>query len=82
MIRFIDLGKQIAADENDPDYPREFAFYDTVSSKFLRFDGQSCFESYEDLLEQMEGYDPKYMQRIVGLVHSWVPRGKPTRLSK
>lgn len=33
MMRFIDLGKQIAVDETDPDYPRQFAFYDTIDHR-------------------------------------------------
>ena len=78
MIRFVDLGKQIAVDENDPDWHREFCFYDTISASFLRFDGQSVFESWEDLLEQMDDEDPAFMKRITSLIPNWVPRGKPT----
>ena len=78
MIRFIDLGKQIALDENDPDWHREFAFYDTITASFLRFDGQSVFDSVEDLLEQMDDFDAAYMKRITSLIPKWVPRGKPT----
>jgi hypothetical protein len=78
MIRFIDLGKQIALDENDPDWPREFAFYDTCMAQFLSFDGQSIFDSLEDLLEQMDDEDAAYMKRITSLIPKWVPRGKPT----
>lgn len=78
MIRFIDLGKQIALDENDPEWPREFAFYDTLQASFLTFDGQAVFDSVEDLLEQMDDNDASYLKRITGLIPAWVPRGKRT----
>jgi hypothetical protein len=78
LIRFIDLGKQIALDENDPDWLREFCFYDTCTATFLRFDGQSVFDSWEDLLEQMDEEDHAYMKRVTSLIPAWVPRGKKT----
>ena len=78
MIRFVDLGKQIAVDENDPEYLPDFCFYDTISACFITFSGQQIFNSHEDLLEQMEDEDPAYMKRILGLIPNWVPRGKPT----
>lgn len=78
MIRFIDLGKQIALDENDPEWPRQFAFYDTIGAEFLRFDGQQILETLEDLLEQMDDEDQVYMKRILCLIPNWVPRGKTT----
>ena len=78
MIRFIDLGKQLSAFEDDPEWSREFCFYDTITASFLRFDGQSVFESWEDLLEQLDDEDPAYMKRITSLIPKWVPRGKPT----
>lgn len=80
MIRFVDLGKQLEVDEDDPNAPRAFAFYNTITSQFLVFDGQSSFESYEDLLEQMEYEDPAFLARVVSLIPAWVPRGKPTRI--
>jgi hypothetical protein len=78
VIRFIDLGKQIAVHEDDPDWKRQFAFYDTCGASFLTFDGQSIFDSYEDLAEQMEDEDAVYKKRITSLIPAWVPRGKPT----
>ena len=78
LIRFIDLGKQIALDPDDPEWRREFTFYDTITASFLRFDGQSVFDSLEDLIEQMDDCDAVYMKRITSLIPSWVPRGKPT----
>ena len=78
MIRFIDLGKQIAEDHNDPDWPREFALYDTLEARFIDFSGQQIFDSHEDLLEQMDDEDSSYVKRIVDLIPAWVPRGKRT----
>lgn len=78
MIRFIDLGKQIALDENDPEWPREFCFYDTLQASFISFDGQQIFDSVEDLLEQMDDSDANYMRRVTSIIPAWVPRGKPT----
>lgn len=78
MIRFIDLGKQIALDENDPDWPREYCFYDTCMAQFVSFDGQQIFDSIADLEEQMDDDDPSYVKRILSLIPSWVPKGKRT----
>lgn len=78
MIRFIDIGKQNAVDPNDPKWPREFAFYDTLEAKFLSFAGQQIFDSVDDLIEQMDDLEASYVKRIIGLIPEWVPRGKPT----
>ena len=78
MIRFIDLGKQIALDENDPEWQRQFCFYDTCGASFLSFDGQQIFDSHEDVLEQIDDHDTAYIKRIMGLIPAWVPRGKRT----
>jgi hypothetical protein len=78
MIRFIDLGKQIATDPDDPEWMREFAFYDTCIAQFLSFDGRQVFDSREDLLEQMDDEDAVYMKRIIGLIPSWVPKSSKT----
>lgn len=51
MIRFIDLGKQIATDETDPDYPRQFAFYNTISDQFLSVNGGQVFDLWDEFLE-------------------------------
>jgi hypothetical protein len=78
MIRFIDLGKQLSAFVDDPKWSREFAFYDTITASFLRFDGQSVFESWEDLLEMLDDHDAAYVKQVTSLIPDWVPRGKPT----
>lgn len=43
MIRFIDLGTQIGASE---DSPREFCYYNTVTDRFLEFNGEQVFEKF------------------------------------
>jgi hypothetical protein len=73
LIRFIDLGKQIATDPNDPEWMREFAFYDTLQAQFLSFDGRQVFDSFEDLRECMDDGDPAYIKKILGLLPAWVP---------
>lgn len=78
MIRFIDLGKQIAIHEDDPNWKRQYAFYDTLEARFLTIGSQQIFDSYEDVLGQLDGEDPAYMKRIMSLIPAWVPRGKPT----
>ena len=42
MIRFIWLGSQITEGASD------FAFYDTVRDKFMRFSGEEVFADLED----------------------------------
>ena len=78
MIRFIDLGKQIAQNENDPDWPREFALYDTLQAQFLSFSGQEVFDSKEDLLDNIDDPDPAYLRRIIKVLPEWVPSGNKT----
>jgi hypothetical protein len=76
MLRFIDLGKQIAQDHNDPKWSREFAFYDTLEASFLSFGGQQVFDSYDDIMDKMDDYEKAYVKRIVALIPAWVPRDK------
>lgn len=78
MIRFIDLGKQIAADHNDPDWPREFAFYDSLQASFLSFDGRQVFDSRQDLIEWMDDHDKAHVNRVLNLIPEWVPTSKRT----
>lgn len=44
MIRFIDLGNQITADEGDKD----FAWYDTITDRFLMYNGAQTWDCWED----------------------------------
>jgi hypothetical protein len=78
MIRFIDLGKQIAPDPNDPEWMREFALYDTLEARFLDFGGQVVFDSREDLIENIDDNDPGYVKKILGLLPEWVPKDSRT----
>ena len=74
MIRFIDLGKQIAGDKANDNWPREFAFYDTLEASFVSFGGQQIFDSVADLKSQMEDDDLNNTQRILKLIPEWVPK--------
>jgi hypothetical protein len=75
MIHFIDLGKQIAEDLNDPEWSREFALYDSLEARFIEFGGQQVFDSREDLLGNMDDEDQAYVKRILRLLPEWVPKG-------
>jgi hypothetical protein len=46
MIRYIDLTNQICFDGRP-----EFAWYNTVTSKFMSFDYQQTFDSWEEFEE-------------------------------
>jgi hypothetical protein len=78
VIRFIDLGKQIATDPNDPEWLREFSFYDTLQAQFLSFDGRQVFDSREDLVENLDDDEPAYAKRILSLLPEWVPKDSKT----
>ena len=86
MIRFIDLGKQIAVDETDPDYPRQFAFYNTISDTFLSANGGQVFDSWHEFEKNATGEISRDMvSRCFGLCPKWVfgvasdgkPGGRP-----
>lgn len=75
MVRFIDLGKQIAIDETDPDYPRQFAFFDTIYSKFICIGDSYVFDSLSDLLSEMEmdeSMTAEFANRLLRLCPNWV----------
>jgi hypothetical protein len=72
MMRFIDLGKQIAVDESDPDYPRQFAFYNTISDTFIVANGGSVFDSWDEFLEQAaEELSIEAINRLRSLCPEW-----------
>ncbi len=76
MIRFIDIGKQIAVDEYDPEWPREFAWFDTISDVFLCFDGAMVWESWNDFENSWRLHyhgkgDPSELKRFRSLTHEW-----------
>jgi hypothetical protein len=78
LIRFINLGKQIAQDENDPEWPIEFSLYDTLEARYLEFSGQVVFDSLDELVELMDDEDTAYVKRITNLIPPWVPKSKRT----
>jgi hypothetical protein len=74
MIRFIDLGKQIAVDETDPNWPRQFAFYDTVADRFVAINGWQVFDSFGDFLSEVEQDDEitgEFATRLARLMPGW-----------
>lgn len=74
MIRFIDLNKQIASNPNDPEWAREFAFFDTLEARFVVIGNQQIFDSREDVLDNLDENDSAYAKRILGLLPEWVPK--------
>lgn len=77
MIRFIDIDKQIAVDPTDPDWPRQFAFYDTIYDVFLNFSGEEVWEDWPSfekaLISTRPDYDEILLQRCKNLCPDWVP---------
>jgi hypothetical protein len=73
MIRFIDLGKQIAVDETDEDYPREFAFYNTIDDSFFRFNQSSTWTSFSEFALDFKG-SQLLLERFKSLCPDWVPK--------
>ena len=64
MIRFIKIGDQICEDEN------HFAYWNTITDKFLYFDGDCVFDSWEEFMHYYEhDNDPeKYgLERLMGV---------------
>lgn len=77
VIRFIDLGKQIALDENDPDWPRQFAFYDTIFDQFVKINSYVVFDSMAELMANIQedgSLTPSFVNRIIGLMPEWAKR--------
>lgn len=75
MIRFIDLGRQIAVDENDENWPRQFAFYDTIYNKFVEINGWQVFDSFGDFLQEVEQdgcITEEFATRLARLTPDWV----------
>ena len=48
MIRFIDMGRQIWIDDQDLDCPQYFAFWDTVTNRFLEFGSEQAWSSWKE----------------------------------
>jgi hypothetical protein len=88
MIRFVDLGRQLWVDENDPISSRQFCFFDTVTDRFLDFDGEQVFETWRDVEEarlpdsSFSGVDTTLLERCKGLCPPWVFTGDPPTLEE
>jgi hypothetical protein len=51
MIKFISLGSQIYP--NDPE-SSSFAFYDTLTDRFLTYGGVQAWDSWEEFVDDFE----------------------------
>lgn len=72
MIRFIDIGSQIGLDD---EWPRTFAFYNTVPDMFIDLGGSGCqtWESWKDFEEDWLLSDRSQpLERFRGLCPDWV----------
>ena len=80
MIRFVDLGKQLAVDPSDKDAPREFAYYDTSTRQVISFEGDQVFSSWTDLERWISPIiSPMAIERLKAVTPKWAldaPRGK------
>lgn len=77
MIRFVDIGRQLAVDENDESEPRQFAFYNTIYNQFVKINGYHVFDSLGDFLSEVEQDDEisaEFATRLCGLMPEWVRR--------
>src|SRR5271156_2045190 len=83
MMRFIDLGKQIALDETDPDYPREFAFFNTINDKFVELGGMGhIWSSWANIIRFCPDESKELLDRLWSISPEWA-RGniaKPSQL--
>lgn len=71
MIRYVDLGKQLAVDETDSDWPEQFAFFSTVSDQFVVINGYVVFNSLEDLMMELgqdEHISAAFVNRLLRLL--------------
>lgn len=72
MIRFIDLGKQIGGD--DEEWFRQFAFFNTISDRFLEYNHAQVWSNWEDFEKDYKLYPDGYtLERLKSLVPEWVP---------
>lgn len=69
MIRFIDLGKQIGGTD---DWPREFAFFNTITDRFETFGAEQVFESKKDF-ELVDLY-PEKRKRFIDMIPADWPK--------
>ena len=76
MIRFIDLGKQIGPGAGvDEDWPRQFAFFNTVDDRFIELGYEQVFESAEEVKTlhgiKSSGYP---LDRLLSFIHPNWPK--------
>ena len=74
MIRFVDLGKQIGGD--DEDWDREFAFYNTVSDRFINFGGSQIWATVSDFESDYKKFanNDHPLERFLSLIPDWVAK--------
>lgn len=65
MIRFIYIGEEINEGETD------FAFFDTVTSKFKEFSGFQVWSNVEDFVSDYEGNE---IDRYLGKIPEFVKK--------
>jgi len=70
MIRFIDLGLQTENSKRD-----EFAFFDTITDKFLEFDNCQTWDNVDDFIFDYNRSRGDELQRFLNLI----PNGFPTK---
>lgn len=71
MIRFIDLRKQIGGE--DEEWLREFAFFDTISSRFIEYKNAQTWNCWSDFERDHSGSEDYSLERFKNLVPDWVP---------
>src|SRR5690348_20489 len=62
MIRYIEVGSQITLERGDC----QFAFYDTVTDRFLELGGAMVFDSVQDLVERAAG--ERLLERCLSVI--------------
>jgi len=66
MIRFIQIGDQIMEETN------QFAFYDTVTDKFLSFNDTQVFDDWEEFDLFWDGDNDAFYHRLKAFYDNWV----------
>jgi len=67
MIRYVYIGGQIIEGET------EFAYYDTISDRFVTLNGDQVWDSWEDLEETLKYCDPQFANRIRAITPKNIP---------
>ena len=62
MIRFVDIRNQGVGSR--------FAFWNTVTDRFVEIEGEQAWNNWDDFLEVAEGYP--IVERFKGLCRDWV----------